>query len=92
MNQLLEKKVEEGPPTLENKSKEEKAVAWKRILGMILIIADNCMMTVSYTITKTIFKQNDRFSTFEVFAARTIGQFICQETYNYFVNRSMKKN
>ena len=50
------------------------------------------MMTVSYTITKVLFKQTDRFSTFEVFAARTIGQFVCQEMYNYFVNRSMKKN
>ena len=59
---------------------------------MILIIGDNCMMTVSYTITKMLFRQSDKFSTFEVFAARTITQFLFQEAYNYFVNRKMKKN
>ena len=75
MNQLLAKEVEEGPTTtaVETKTKEEETVAWKRILGMILIIADHCMMTVSYTITKTLFRLNDRFSPFEIFAARTIG-------------------
>ena len=58
---------------------------------MVLILGDNSMMTLSYTFTKMLFKETDKLSTFEVFAARTVSQFICTEFYNYFLNRQKKK-
>ncbi len=58
---------------------------------MILVIGDNSMLTLSYALTKLLYKSTDQYSSFEVFAARTVSQMLCQEIYNYFVNRKQQK-
>lgn len=59
---------------------------------MLIVFLDHFLVTVSYTIAKVLFKMNDRLSSFEVYAARTLSQMICQELYNYILNKRSKES
>jgi len=39
---------------------------------MLIVFLDHFLVTVSYTIAKFLFKMNDKLSSFEVYAARTL--------------------
>jgi hypothetical protein len=88
MKELLNKDQEKAEP---DKVEQKTVPGWKGILGMLYILSGNLLMTASYTLTKILLRSSDRYTSFEIFAGRTIAQMICQETYYKCLQRKSKQ-